>query len=84
MNSILPITWRYFYPGEDLTACLSFRCHESDDVSAKNFDNPQNKTPKGGITLIGTLIFFMVTAFFSNAMFMEDANIWQPILFFSF
>ena len=44
----MPMTQRYFYPGEDLTPCLSYRCHESDDVSAKNFDNPQKKTPEGG------------------------------------
>ena len=36
------------------------------------------------LTLFVTLICCMVTAFFNNAMFMEDTNIWQPILFFSF
>lgn len=76
MNSILPMTQRYFYPGEDLTPCLSYRCHESDDVSATNFDNPQKKTPEGeDLTLFVTLICCMVTAFFNNAVFMEDTNI---------
>ena len=45
----------------------------------------KRKLRKGeDLTLFVTLICCMVTAFFNNAMFMEDTNIWQPILFFSF
>ena len=77
------MTWTYFYPGKDLTPWLSFRCHQKVMrmlMSVQNFDKfPLNKTPKGGITLFVPLISCMVTAFFNNAMFMEDTNI-QTIL----